>query len=121
MATRHSINTTVTEQQQADSVLQYVGKYGQYLDMIWIWGAYREGSLCLRQLLPDLKLSRFLLSVTLSSLCLQLQPSEGFQGVLAPLVKSSALKQFRLLDFELPWDGDAVGLAAALTQLPAGL
>jgi hypothetical protein len=41
--------------------------------------------------------------------------------VLGPLAKSSALKQFRLLDFELPWDGDAVGLAAALAQLPAGL
>jgi hypothetical protein len=62
-------------------------------------------------------------SLQIDWLSVQLQPGDGFEGVLGAAATVAALKQLRLESCALPYgnDGAAEGLAAALLLLPAGL
>jgi hypothetical protein len=99
-------------QQQADNVVLYLDKHGQYVDSIQLRG--RPGdAVHLPQLPPGLEVS----TLQLEHLHLQLQPG-GFvmgAGVLA------ALKQLYLGYCTLKGDVGAAAVTAALLQLPAGL
>jgi hypothetical protein len=96
-----------------DGVLVYLGKHGQHVGSVDI-SRGGDGAIALRQLPPLLQLS----SLHLSGLDVQLQPGNGSHGVLGS-VAVAALKQLWLTSCEL-LDGEAQ-LAAALSQLPAGL
>ena len=109
----HSIKVHVGEQQQMDSVLLYLDKYGQHVDSIHLVGM-EWGAVTLCQLPSHLQLS----SLQLELLHLQLQPGNGSHGVLGAAAVA-ALKQLRLSHCEL-LDGEEQ-LAAALLQLPAWL
>jgi hypothetical protein len=81
----HSITADITQQQQAESVLLYLGKHGTKLDCITLRAAPAAqrrsqgfGAVCLRELPPNLQPD----SVMFSNHFLQLQPGWGFQGVL---------------------------------------
>jgi hypothetical protein len=62
-----------------------------------------------------------LASLQLERLGLQLQPGIGAQGVLGAAATVAAIKQLQLHDCELLDDGADEVVAAALSQLPAGL
>ena len=108
-----SVQAVVTEQ-QVDSVLLYLAKYGSRDDRICLEGpgccSDGEHAASLQQLPPNLQLS----SMQLKGFKLQLQPGDGFQGVLGAAQTAAALKQLRLCSCDVI-DGDA------LAQLPAGL
>jgi hypothetical protein len=124
----HNITVRVTDQQQLDGVLLYLGKHGQHVDSILLGVSENrdaaEPSLGLRELPPNLQLS----SLQLLDLNLQLQPGHGFNGVLGAAAGSAALKRLTLSssctvcdELHLLDDAPADALAAALLQLPAGL
>jgi hypothetical protein len=110
------IRAVVPQQQQLDSVLAYLGKYGGEVDSLDLTAGL---SVTLRQLPAILQLS----SLQLRSFYLQLWPSIDCQGVLGAAAGVAALKQLQLIDCVL-LDGDLFDerrLASALLQLPAGL
>jgi hypothetical protein len=114
VAALHSISALVPHQQQLDQVLLYLGKHGSLVGSIQLeskpsWRA----ALC--KLPANLRLS----SLQLEGLCLQLQHSYSFQGVLGDTVVVAALKQLRLRSCQLYDVGD--DLEAALPLLPSGL
>jgi hypothetical protein len=110
----HSITAKLTQQQQMDGVLLYLGKHSQHVGSVDISGV-GDGAVTLRQLPATLQLS----SLQLAGLAVQLGPHDGFQGVLGAAAPAAALKQLSLSRLEV-LDGDQ-GLAAALAHLPAGL
>ena len=114
IAALHTVSAVVSQQQQADSMLLFLGKQGQQVDRLDL---EQTGAsiITIRQLPPNLRLG----SLCLDRLHLQLQPAGGFQGVLGAAEGIAALKQLQLSRCKLR-DGDD-GLAAALAQLPAGL
>jgi hypothetical protein len=115
-----SMTVAVTQQQQLDGVLHYLGKYSKHIDSLTLRDptSWPHPRITLRQLPSNLQLS----SLNLQWLDLQLQPGDGFSGVLgAAAVALPALKQLQLRGCSLLDSGAAAALAAALSQLPAGL
>ena len=112
-----SIKAQVKEQQHADSMVQYLSKHGQHIDSLELWGSGPlEDTITLQELPPRLHLT----SLHLLGLCVQLQPGNGFQGVLgaaAAAAEAPPLKQLKLVSCEL-LDREE-GLAAALSLMPA--
>jgi hypothetical protein len=114
----HSISLRLSQQQQIDGVTGYLSKHGQHVNSLELRGhPVLSRWIQLRQLPPQVQLS----SLQLERLCLQLQPGNGFQGVLGAAATVAALMQLELSDCELLGSGASQALAAALTQLPAGL
>jgi hypothetical protein len=102
-----NISVVLTQQQQADSVLLYLTNHGQHVSSINLSlippaddDTYGRGpTISLRQLPPEL---RRLETLHVRGLLLQLQPGDGFQGVLhtgMPL-KHLQLDGCQLLDDE---------------------
>jgi hypothetical protein len=105
-----------TQQQLDDSLLPYLGKHGQHIDsmvlqghLVTRWGQDPAKQLQLQQLPTNLQLT----SLQLDRCNVQLQPGNGFQGVLKP---GLPLKQLQLGTHCTLLD-EAGGLAAALHQL----
>jgi hypothetical protein len=114
VAALHSIDIDVRDQQQADSVLVYLHRHGSHVNSLQLWSPAGIGSrLLLFQLPPSLQLN----SLQLVGWTLQLQPGNGFQGVMGSAAGAPPLKQLRLRDCTL-LDGPEA-LEAALLQLPA--
>jgi hypothetical protein len=105
-----SITAVLTDQQQADDMCMYLTKHSQHIDRIHLKATRDEVSI--RQLPATLRLHSFVCE----NICVQLQPGEGFQGVLG----LAALKQLQLRRCELLPTGADEGLEVALSQLPAG-
>jgi hypothetical protein len=114
----HSITADVPQQQQVDDVLLYLSKHGQHVECVHLKGQV-DSTVSLRQLPHNLQLG----SLQIDWLNVQLQPGDGFEGVLGAAARAAALRQLRLNSCKLPYgnDGAAEGLAAALSLLPAGL
>ena len=108
-----SISLHVSQQQQIDGVMVYLGKHHQHVDSFELVGAGAPSNQ-LRQLPQQLQLT----SLQLERLVLQLQPGNGFQSVLG--AATAALKQLRLSICQLIGFGASQALGA-LSQLPAGL
>jgi hypothetical protein len=116
----YNVTAQVREQHKMDSVLMYLGKHGQHVENLALLGdgpGLSSGRAALRQLPPTVKLN----SLQLSNIKVQLQPGNGFDGVLG--AGAADLKMLRVIRCDLfddqnhanP-DGDL-----ALSQLPAGL
>lgn len=103
-----SITVKDAQQQLLQGLAQYLSVYGQSIDSLDLQGT-GYNTVRLMQLPPDLQLD----SLLLSNLRLQLQPGQGFEGVVHP---GAPIKQLQLLGCT-PLDG-AEGLAAALAMLP---
>ena len=99
------------QQQQADSLLLYLTNHGQHIDSITLFNRDFADGVCLREL-PHHKLQK-LADLRFVQLPLQLQPGDGYQGVISAAlpIKKLCIYINKLLD------GDE-GLATALTQLP---
>jgi hypothetical protein len=114
-----------TNQQQVDMLMgAYLPSYGQHVDSISLQViSWEEGSaVTLRQLPATLtKLS----SLTLWSLYVQLQPGDGYQGVLsaaaAPCLKQLQVIGCRLLDGEEGLGSSARSAPWAAAPLYRGL
>jgi hypothetical protein len=104
-------------QGQLDAALVYLGKYGYFIETVYISGD-TDFPVILRQLPSSLQPR----SLKLSNLQLQLHPAPGFQGVLGAAAGVAALKQLELNHCELLdlSPSDQV-LTAELSELPAGL
>jgi hypothetical protein len=107
-----SIRAGLLQQQQANSMIQYLSNYGQNVSSLQLGfcGHNQHERITLREL-PNNKLQG-LSSLSCSNIHLQLQPGGGFQGVLegAAPIEQLRFKECRLLD------GDK-GLTAALLLL----
>ena len=106
MLALRSITAVVNRQQQADGVMQYLNKHHQHIDSVQLKS---------RAVLSALPTNLQLRSLQLDWVRLQLQPGDGFHGVLG--AAGTALKQLRLSECTLVGD---VG-ANVLSHLPAGL
>ena len=111
MLALNSVNKLITSQQQVDdSLLPYLRKHGQHVDSVALTATAEGFSLC--QLGPILQLT----SLELKRLNLQLQPGNGFEGVLGhvgPPLKRLQLEYCPLLDGE----DSSRALSAALPQM----
>jgi hypothetical protein len=105
-----SIRAVARQQQKVDSMLRYLDRHAKQVESIDLTGDY---TVSLRQLSPNLQLG----GLQLGGLCLLLQPSNGFAGVLSDAAAIAALKQLQLRDCYMLDDG----LLAALCLLQAGL
>jgi hypothetical protein len=103
-----SITVKDAKQQQLQGLAQYLSVYGQSIDSLDLQGTGYD-TVRLMQLPSNLQLD----SLVLTNLRLQLQPGDGFQGVVHP---GAPIKQLRLLGCT-PLDFGE-GLAAALAMLP---
>lgn len=109
----NSITAVINCQGQASGLLVFLNtEHGQHIESINLrapWSPGAEPTSNLWQLPTGLQLG----SLELSALAVQLQPRDGFQGVLRPGVpfKNLCLTHCTLLD-------GTVGLAAALLSLP---
>jgi hypothetical protein len=109
------ITAEVEQQQQVDSVLQYLANHGQHvlsLNLEGPWNYCYSDSRVTMQQLPHDSLQE-LSSLRFKHHLLQLQPGGGFQGILRA---GAPLKELQLCECKL-LDGDE-GLAAALPMLP---
>jgi hypothetical protein len=88
-----SIKATVCNQQQADSVLQCPNNHGEHIDSIVLTAPELKSTVALQQLPHNLL--QGLTSLKFSKMSLQLQPKDGYQGVLGAGVP---LKQLELED-----------------------
>jgi hypothetical protein len=114
----HSIKLDVSQQQQLDDVMMYLGKHSQLVNSVKLKGVDRVPCpVSLRQLPQQLQIS----SLELTYLQLQLQPGNRSQGMLGAAAAVAALKQLRLVQCEVVDNEAAEALVAALSQLPAGL
>jgi hypothetical protein len=114
LAALRSMTVAVTQQQQMDGVLLFLGKHSQHIDSLRFKNPnLSDVRITLRELPSNLQLS----SLQLQWFDLQLQPGDGFQSVLG----AAALTQLQLSGCRLLDSGTAAALAAALSQLPAGL
>jgi hypothetical protein len=103
-------------QQQADSILMLLGKHGKQIGSVQLTtDDIYDYHVSILELPPSLQPSR----LKLTGFGLQLQPGNGFRGVLGVAAQVAALRQLELKLFDL-LEGDEE-LAAALTQLPTGL
>jgi hypothetical protein len=116
VAALRSITADVPQQQQLDGVLLYLGKHGSMVDRLDLRGK-GDVPACLHQLPSNMQPS----SLQLDRLRLQMQPGNGFQGVLGAAAGLAALKQLRLNSCFLLDDNPYPGLSEALPQLPTGL
>jgi hypothetical protein len=91
-----SITASVRHQQQMEGVIAYVGKHSQHVNGLKLEDKAPD-QLCLRQLPQQLQLS----CMQLDRFCLQLQPGNGFQGVLGAAATVAALEQLWLKDCRL--------------------
>jgi hypothetical protein len=89
-----SLSVRLSQQQQADALLLYLSKHGQYINSMELRGNIMDDPVTLRQLPPILRLD----SLKLRALHVQLQAGDGFQGLVRPGVP---LKQLRLYDCTL--------------------
>jgi hypothetical protein len=116
IAALHSISAAVPEQQQVDSVLQYLDRHGSHVDSLKLRGP-DEDELTLCQLPPSLQLH----SLVLAQFHVRLLPGNGSQGVLGAAADAAArappLTQLQLNECTL-LDG-VKSLVAALRQLHA--
>ena len=110
-----SLSMHCKRQEQADRILMFLGKHSKQISSIQLTEEDYRTPAALRQLPLGLHPS----TLKHTGFDLQLQPGNGFPGVLGPAARLVALKQLELKLFKL-LDGDE-GLAAALTQSPAGL
>lgn len=111
---QRSIKVGVRQQQQVDSMLLYLAKYGQNINNI----DFRALQLVsIYQLPSNLRLS----SLQCDGFELQLQPGGCFQGVLGDAARLAALKQLRLSGCRVLDVRAHAGLAAAFSNLPTGL
>jgi hypothetical protein len=111
-----------------DTVLLYLAKHGQHVDSISLSGPLFEDPPEPRRVpeqstvsIRHLPSSRQLSSLQLHELHLQLQPGHGFQGVLGAAEGIAALKKLEISSCQLLDEAASQALAAALSQLPAGL
>jgi hypothetical protein len=108
-----SIRAVNAQQQHVDSVLLYLRNHGQHVHSIDLKGAVCH-TVSLQEL-PHAKLQG-LSSLKLCNLDLQLQPGDGFQGVLGAVMPLKRLR-FAWCTLHAPRPGQD-GLAAALLLLP---
>jgi hypothetical protein len=115
-----SIKAVIRTQQQADRVVEFLEKYGHHASSVQLdcndqdRNVFHESFTCTLQQLPHAVLQGVsALRFSGSGLRLQLQPGNGFQGVLGP---GLPLKQLQINKCTLI-DG-VEGLAAALLLLP---
>ena len=106
-----SMSVLLQQQQQADSALLYLTNHGQYVSSISISLMPSDATISMRQLPQNL---RRLESLQVRGLHVQLQPEDGFPGVLHA---GMPLRQLQLDTCTL-LDGEE-GLAAALSLLPS--
>ena len=93
-----SIQLTDTHQHQLDGMLLYLATHGQHVGSVNLKGfAEYEDRTTIRQLPPNLQLT----SLQLDRFHVQLQPGDGFQGVLGAAASVAALKQLCLRNCEL--------------------
>ena len=112
MLAASSIRATLRQQQQANSMVQYLSNYGQHVGSLELVGHEHpvHGAITLHELPHDTL--QGLSSLSCSHMHLQLQPGDGFQGVLGP---SASRKQLQFTECTL-LDGQEA-LAAALLLL----
>jgi hypothetical protein len=114
-----SISADVRPQRQVNSVLLYLDRHGRHVSSIDLRGSQFGPAAALRELPSHLQLS----SLELQMLRLQLQPGEGFEGLLGAAAGVATLKRLRLDScklFDVGLGADGL-LAADLPLLPAGL
>jgi hypothetical protein len=121
------ISVDVPNQQKMDSVLMYLGKYGEHVDSLAFLPSESDDppahgtrdDVVLRQLPPNLKLrSLQLCGYQPYQLKVQLQQGNGFDGVLA--AGTANLKKLCLNRCNF-FEENAEEYGLALSQLPAGL
>lgn len=106
--------------QQKPAFLQYVGHPDHHINTLKLKGStatMQEATASLCELPPYLQLR----SLELGGMRLQLQPGQGFQGLLGAAAHVADLKRLELRDCIEVFDGSAEGLTAALYLLPIGL
>ena len=123
-----SITLQLSEQQQMDGVMAYLGEYGQQVNNLELKGhGHCDNAIHLRQLPRAADEAEFvgpqlqLTILQLQDLRLQLQPGNGAQGVPGAAGPVAALKQLRLDECNVVDEKASAALAAVLSQLPAGL
>ena len=138
-----SITVQASRQQQMDAIMVYLGEHGQQVNSLDLSGPNLDnvilvtdsdddddGVIHLRQLPRTADGSEFdgadvgplqLSSLQFQDLSLQLQPGNGFQGVLGSATTNAELKQLRLNRCNVHDNEPIKAMAAALSQLPAGL
>jgi hypothetical protein len=104
-----SITADIRQVEQSDGLLLYLARHGQHTHSVTAKVQYGFGGITLAELSPNVQLS----SLELTNFNLQLQPSNGYLGMMQP---GLPLKQLRLTECKL-LDGEE-GLAAALSLLP---
>jgi hypothetical protein len=105
-----------TQQHQADGVLTYLSKHGPHVDSVYLTGQ-TNCAVAFRHLPSGLQLS----SLQFFGCGVQLQRGNGFAGVLGAAAGLAALKKFDFGGCVLLDSNADQALAAALSQLPAGL
>jgi hypothetical protein len=116
VAALRSITADVPQQQQLDGVLLYLGKHGSLVDRLDLRGK-GDVPACLHQLPPSMHPT----SLQLNCLRLQVQPGNGYEGVLGAAAGVAALKQLRLKSCHITDEAWNSGRVAALPQLPTRL
>jgi hypothetical protein len=110
-----TIDAPLCEQQQADSLLLFLAKYADHIDILNVWkaaSAHLYTTIKLRQLPRSLRLCSLYLHQV------QLRPGRAFKGMLGA-VGVGDLQALRLHDCCMPNWPTAEALAAALWQLTA--
>jgi hypothetical protein len=79
-----SITAAIPQQQQMDGVLLYLSKHGQHVDSIQMEGP-KDCTVSMRQLPHSVQLG----SLQLDRVGVQLQPGDGFEGVLGGCCQGS--------------------------------
>jgi hypothetical protein len=113
VAALRNIKLFIPQHQVSDrraSVMLYLRKHGKHIDMLTL-NADAESPALLREMPPVVQLS----SLYLWGFRLQLQPGQGYRGMLGAAATVAALKHMELRDCKLL--DDIEGLAASLLQL----
>jgi hypothetical protein len=113
-AAMRSIKAVLSSQQQVDGVMRYLGEHCSHVISIELRGDEdRPWAVEIHQLPPNLRLT----SLRLQGAAVQLQPWNGFQGLLGAAAQVAGLKQLRLKDCTLLDSTGNDALAAALSPL----
>ena len=104
-----SITADIHQVEQSDGLLLYLARHGQHVLSVTAKVQYGFGGVTLAELPPHVQLS----SLELTNFSLQLQPCNGYLGMVQP---GLPLQQLLLTECKL-LDGEE-GLAAALSLLP---
>ena len=124
VAALRSVTAVMRYQQHVDDVLLYLGKHGQHVNTLDFKSNQElEDDHVITVSLRQLPFQSQFSSLQLGCLCLQLQPRDGWQGILGPsrAAAVAALKQLRFENCMLLDDTSDEQLTAALSLLPAGL